>query len=580
MKSKRFRVKGKASNEKPAADGDQAWYFSHGGETFGPVDDADLCAAADEDRLLPSDEVWRSDLTYRLRALEVADLFPELQSDDADKMGGAGSQQVTAEEPARELIFESWSSASGSITCPHCWFHFETEDLLYVARHPDLIGDPILGADAPQRFVPTSFTPEGHAIDAQNVPCPDIACPRCRMQLPRSTTRMPPLFLSLVGAPASGKSYFLTSMCWRLRRTLPRDFMIRFNDADGKVNRWLNEYEERLFCQPDAEAYQAIDKTELQGALYREIIVGGMSISLPLPSIFTLQAEESSAFHRESGDFIGRSLVLYDNAGEHFEPGRDSASDPGTHHLVHSEAILFVLDPTNEPALRKVLAGGDDPQLGPEGTVHRQDVLLTEIVNRIRMYSGHEVQQRFERPLIVLVSKADVLTPLLGDVLESNPWGWDDVTQAHALDVSKVLQVSFRLRCILETYAPELVATVESVASDVIYVPVSALGHSPSRDPGYSGEGAAPLVVRPADVSPKCVEVPFLYILFRLGYIAATEDVDESAPLPETFDASGNMIHFVVPGTDRKVRLPTVYAGQSLELPDCGVRFRVPSLDP
>ncbi len=35
---------------------------------------------------------------------------------------------------------------------------------------------------------------------------------------------MEPLFVSILGAPASGKSYFLTAMTWQLRRTLPTPF--------------------------------------------------------------------------------------------------------------------------------------------------------------------------------------------------------------------------------------------------------------------------------------------------------------------------------------------------------------------
>ncbi len=35
---------------------------------------------------------------------------------------------------------------------------------------------------------------------------------------PAPMMEMEPLFLSILGAPASGKSYFLTAMTWQLRR--------------------------------------------------------------------------------------------------------------------------------------------------------------------------------------------------------------------------------------------------------------------------------------------------------------------------------------------------------------------------
>ncbi len=62
---------------------------------------------------------------------------------------------------------------------------------------------------------------------------------------------MEPLFLSILGAPASGKSYFLTAMTWQLRRILPIHFKVDFTDADPASNRALNDCEESLFLNPD-----------------------------------------------------------------------------------------------------------------------------------------------------------------------------------------------------------------------------------------------------------------------------------------------------------------------------------------
>ena len=44
-------------------------------------------------------------------------------------------------------------------------------------------------------------------------------------RFPRPMLEMPPCFLSILGAaPACGKSYFLASMTWRLRKILPSCF--------------------------------------------------------------------------------------------------------------------------------------------------------------------------------------------------------------------------------------------------------------------------------------------------------------------------------------------------------------------
>ena len=67
------------------------------------------------------------------------------------------------------------------------------------------------------------------------------------MSVPRALLEMKPVFLSILGAPASGKSYFLASMTWRLRQLLPRQFALNFGDADpvGTVEALALNAEER-----------------------------------------------------------------------------------------------------------------------------------------------------------------------------------------------------------------------------------------------------------------------------------------------------------------------------------------------
>ena len=45
-----------------------------------------------------------------------------------------------------------------------------------------------------------------------------------------------------------------------------------------------------------------------------------------------------------------RSLIFYDNAGEHFEPGIANEESPGTLHVASSSGIFFFL--TSSPEFR------------------------------------------------------------------------------------------------------------------------------------------------------------------------------------------------------------------------------------
>lgn len=104
------------------------------------------------------------------------------------------------------------------VTCPHCWHHFPPEETLWISQHPDLLGDARLGGDHQRRFLPARFTVEGDAIDAKGFPCQSLACPNCHLSVPRALLELQPLFASILGAPASGKSYFLAAMTWQLRQ--------------------------------------------------------------------------------------------------------------------------------------------------------------------------------------------------------------------------------------------------------------------------------------------------------------------------------------------------------------------------
>lgn len=201
-------------------------------------------------------------------------------------------------------------------TCPHCWTSFAPEEALWISAHADLLGDARLGPDEPQRFLPTRFDLDGNALDARGLACHHLACPKCHLSVPRGLLEMEPTFLSILGTPACGKSFFLTALTWELRRLLPEHFALSFSDADPSSNRGLNEYEEALFLNGRADELvplaDLIRKTELQGnALYDTVLYGNQSVSYPRPFLFGVQLQERHPSHA-SRHRLARVLCLYD----------------------------------------------------------------------------------------------------------------------------------------------------------------------------------------------------------------------------------------------------------------------------
>ncbi len=399
------------------------------------------------------------------------------------------------------------------VTCPHCWESFPPEQVLWISEHVELLGDSRLGPERQQRFLPSRFTVNGDAVDARGMTCRSLACPHCHLAVPRAMLEMEPLFLSILGSPASGKTFFLTTMTWQLRQVLPMHFHVAFTDADPTANRVLNACEESLFLNPDETRLtplgNLIRKTELQGELYDTVAYGQQTVSYPRPLLFTMQPREGHS--RADSAKLTRMLCLYDNAGEHFQPGQDTASSPVTRHLARSRAVLFLFDPTQDPRFRsasRTSAPTSGASAGPQaaGRLSRQETILNEAAARIRRYAGLPHTSPVNRPLVVVLSKLDEWNHLLDTEAKGDPWRTQD--QVTGVNMDRIEHLSKLLRRILHHYCPETVAAAESFSREVTYIAVSSLGPNIQVDP-VTGLSA----IRPADIQPIWVTAPLLYCI-------------------------------------------------------------------
>jgi hypothetical protein len=391
-------------------------------------------------------------------------------------------------------------------TCPHCWTRFAPEDVLWVSSHADLLGDPRLGPDHPQRFLPSRFDLAGNALDARGLACTMLGCPRCHLPLPRAVLEIEPAFVSILGTPACGKSFYLAALTWGLRHTLPAAFGVSFADADPVTNRTLNEYEEQLFLNPAHDRLvpvgDLIRKTQVQGDLYDTVSYGSQEVSYPRPFLFTLRPQAHHPRHAEA-DRLGRLLCVYDNAGESFQPGADSTRNPVTRHVAQAQLLLFLFDPTQDVRFRALC----QPAL-PPGHTSRQESVLLETADRVRRLTGLAQGAKHDRPLVVVLTKFDAWRSLLDDQNVADPW--KTVGRVAGLDPVRIDERSAALRSLLRRVCPEVVSAAEGFAREVVYVPVSALGRSPVPDPATGRPS-----LRPGDIKPLWATVPLLFGLSR-----------------------------------------------------------------
>jgi hypothetical protein len=526
------------------------WFFWANGREHGPLTVDELFDAVDSGKLTPEHVVWRGVNGRRVPAYEVEGLFDD-----------ASSSQLFSRPDASGNI----DIKDRAITCPYCWHQFQSDEVLAIAAHPELQGDSVLGTDEQKRFLPSRLTPDGLALDEEGLVCTDMACPKCHMRLPAAVFDHKPYFLSLVGATGSGKSYFLASMTWTMRTTLPRQFALRFMDVDALTNRWINDYEEKIFLQSDDSQIQAIAKTDQRlPIVYREVQINGMGVNLPLPCMFSLQSSRTA---EQTSDFTQqRCLILYDNAGEHYQAGEDKPEEPGTQHLIRAEGIIFLFDPTEDARMRRFISSRGI-NLHRSDTVRRQDTLLVEMISRIRRHSGLGAGASYTKPLVIGLSKSDVFGDFFD--LANPPLRWDPARRVNVLDVARIMEISYQARDLLDFHAPEVVAAAESFAKHVVYIPNTALGHIP----GENG-------VVPRDVNPQWADVPVLYMLAQSGIVQTAGCPPQGTQKPpEVCESdSDNFYVRLAPGS-RRLKVPHAYAGFTLRCPDTGRPFQLPQLD-
>ncbi len=527
-------------------DGAAHWCYQLGDEQQGPCRADEILAAMEKGLLLPTEEVWRSDTDYRVRAIEARAVL---------------RRECAVHEPPQPSPADE---SRATITCPYCWHAFPSEDLLYIAGHEDLAGDYVLGPHEAQRFLPSRFTPEGLALDARGIACPDVACPRCHLRLPHSLVRRSSIFISLVGAPASGKSYLLASSTWKLRTVFPRLFGLQFTDVDAMTNQWLHDYEETVFFRKSDQAFRAIAKTdELSPLVYRMVKLDDMTVTLPLPCMFQLTCKPEDA-QAAGVEPIQHNLVLYDNAGEQFQAGHDSAAHPGTRHMLRAMGILFLFDPSMDPRFAGLIKFPRSSEKQSAQSPVRQDVLLIEMIDRIRKLLGLDIDSTFEQPIILVVSKADIF----GDLFDLGHEPWLVRDGRAALDLAAIAKLSFHTRALLEIHAPEVVGAVESFGRRVVYMALSALGHQPAR------EG-----IRPSDVKPAWVEAPWLYLLSTLGLVPTVKTCALAEELtPAEIAEEGSFVR-IVPDSGPPLKAPLAYSGYDIQDPVTGRLFHVPEVD-
>lgn len=409
--------------------------------------------------------------------------------------------ELPAAKPQKEIIEERLkehrpysTSQNKELThqpqCPHCWSPYTEGDLLTIATHETLRGDPMLGEDEMLRFEADNFNDQGLPLDATGTPCLERACPQCRLKIPHGLSDISQAFVSILGCPGAGKSYYLSVLTEILQRKTFENWEFRWKDADPTANAPLNNMRHRLFTAQNA-AEALIAKTALDGHLYSKVKLNGRQTLLPKPFTYIL----------EGNDGESQCLTFYDNAGEHFQPGSEGTTNPVTHHLAHAHLWCFLFDPSKDASFRENLTAARDPQLSRNYPTESQELILAELENRMRVLHQLSPLGKLNTPLAFVVGKKDIIEDWEPIRQLKDPWNGPHFNTLVVEENSNLLREGLLER------VPALVARAEALSEKVVYFASSSLGHAPRRI--KTGE-LSPI---PKKMNPHGVEVPVFWWL-------------------------------------------------------------------
>ena len=389
-------------------------------------------------------------------------------------------------------------TTKGKFTCPTCWLKFDAGAIMHISVHDNLKGDPILGEDVQQRFYAMRFNDHNQALDAMGMVCTELACPHCRRRLPIGFLEEPHHIFSIVGDQSAGKSYLLSVLSKMLPGALFNQFGVTMQDADPTGNAALNDMRNSMFASETPEKIKVV-KTVMEGAMYERLPRQGRTVALPRPFIYTMGSSDPRKPRC--------SFILYDNAGEHFQPGVRLVEQPGALHVASASAIFFLFDPFNNPDFRRAMKGTLDPQM-EKPVSDQQDIILSEMRSRILNLRGLSSGHRLTEPLAIMVGKFDAWKHLLPESSIQYP------VVNGSVDLEIVRANSERLRTMLLGICPSIVANAEALSADVCYFALSAFGHTPVKLDGVS---EAKYLPDPARLKPFQVEIPSLWALSKLS---------------------------------------------------------------
>ncbi len=399
------------------------------------------------------------------------------------------------------------------IVCPHCFNKFSSDEVVFRAAHYKeedeqycLQEDAKLnaylekfgleGSEELEAVIPPTMLPEESKTyvddvlisirDKYNIETKKRLCPYCHNDLPYSAGRAPSNIIAIIGASQVGKSVYMASLIHTLETVTAHNFEAACLPISSDTCwRFRLQYKDPLFAQNRLiESTQKERKQE--------------------PFINHIKFKDTSK--------APLSLVFFDVAGEGMV--EEEYLELYANHIKNAEGILFLVDPLQLSTIRnKILLSSDEAGDFTSLYQESRDVVVTLGEHFI----GSKADGRTSIPTAVVVTKSDMLEHLAqedGEYIRSNSNIFQNYVHKGYFNLNEYENINGEVKQFIEQVDLAFLDAIEVHFRNVGYFAVSSLGQNPV-------EGRLEGVIQPMRV-----DEPFLWLLYKLGYISSHEKVN------------------------------------------------------
>jgi hypothetical protein len=392
------------------------------------------------------------------------------------------------------------------IVCPYCFFKFHHDEVVFRAAHyrdndeemalqeDERLNDyrakfGLAPIDELEAIIEPSRTADVHKIysnnvlmgvsDKYSVVTRNRLCPACHNDLPITAGKYPSNIVSIVGATSVGKTVYMTTLIHTLQHMTANNFNAACIPLTTDISRrFRGNYEVPLF--ENGSLLQSTEKTIRQE-----------------PFIFQ--------FIFKNEDQAPLTLVFFDVAGEGMTD-RDYLKLHAA-HIKNSAGIMFLIDPIQIRTIRDKLIyqmGENSGEIAGKGDEPREVV-----ISMFSDFIAHLEDSKTTIPTAVIVTKSDLLDVLKkdGDYIGTNSNVFRNFTHRGYLDLDEYENINGEIKRFLLKVDNPLVNALEVYFKEISYFAVSSLGSNPVNQQ-VSGM-----------ISPVRVDEPFIWLLYKLGYI-------------------------------------------------------------